>query len=366
MKKILMALCAVAMLTFSACHKDEVEPTPSGNQNNPVTPTPPAQEDPLPVEVDRAGQYAPGRKMVSISIDGALSETWHWNNGGQLEYVSDSLGQEKVRFTYRDDGRINTMTVNANEALNGTVTLSYSGEKVNQITLDGLNDISAQVNSNTRNKVTSAVVDMSGMDNSTVVAMLNGVLSRFVGDSVSTDFISAIDSVKGSISFTWTGSNVSVCKTVIGARVKTTVGQLATLLNNDFSMFGALGTVLQGLATYAPNTAIYISVTLNDESEYEYDANTNPFRHYLGDMLTIENDMPRFNVSALSANNVKTEWHTGIANVRVYSSLSPYSYTDNYNLYGTGMSYTYTYRTDKYPSSVTNSEGQVTTYTYQQ
>ena len=128
-------MCAVALLGMTACQKDDLTPEPTATQNQGSGETPQT-----PAETDRAGVYAPESKIVSISVDGELSEEWNWEDG-KLMSVSNAAGQDKVNFTYGADGRVNTMTVNATDMLSGTVTMTYSGESLSRLALDGANSV---------------------------------------------------------------------------------------------------------------------------------------------------------------------------------------------------------------------------------
>lgn len=359
MKKLLAAMCAVALLGMTACQKDD--PTATQNQGSGETPQTPA-------ETDHAGVYAPGSKIVSISVDGELSEEWNWEDG-KLMSVSNAAGQDKVNFTYGTDGRVNTMTVNATDMLSGTVTMTYSGESLSQLALDGANSVTAQLTNNANNKVTKAALDLGDIDLSTLLGMFQSAVSQFIGDGDMSGVITGVDSISGSMDFGWAGANVSTTITTIGARLATTIGRVAAVMPSSSEFYSTL----QQLAQSNPDMPLFIKVTLNDTSSYSYDQKVNPFRHYMGNMVTVENHVPHFNVAALSANNVTEEHRSasvklGVATVINFMGIERYQtlYNTSQPMYSTESAYSYSYRSDSYPETVTGDSGQTTTYTYQQ
>ena len=363
MKRLLAAMCAVALLGMTACQKDDLTPEPTATQNQGSGETPQT-----PTETDRAGVYAPGSKIVSISVDGELSEEWNWEDG-KLMSVSNAAGQDKVNFTYGADGRVNTMTVNATDMLSGTVTMTYSGESLSRLALDGANSVTAQLTNNANNKVTKATLDLGDIDLSTLLGMFQSAVSEFVGDGDMSGVITGVDSISGSMDFGWAGANVSTTITTIGARLATTIGRVAAVMPSSSEFYSTL----QQIAQSNPDMPLFIKVTLSDTSRYSYDQKVNPFRHYMGNMVAVENNVPHFNVAALSANNVTEERRSASVKLGVATVISIMSneiYQTLYNtdkpMYSTESAYSYSYRSDNYPETVTGDSGQTTTYTYQQ
>lgn len=367
MKKILVALCAVALVGLTACKKDKVTPDEptyqgGGGQNNP---------DPQnPRWADIPGVYSPSAKIVAVSKDGVTSEMWTWENE-LLKVVANANGSEKLSFTHDGQGRVASMTVNGNSMLSGTVNVSYTDEYMT-LSLAGTSNVSARL-TNINNKPMRADLNMDGMDNNTLISLFNNTVAQFLGNDSADNIISGIDSISGSMTFTWDGNNVSTSTSTISARLMTTIGQIAALLNNDFSMFGEYGDIIANYAQAAPNTPLYINATLNDESDYTYDNNPNPLRRYMGDMIRFEDNMPSFNVATFSDNNIIEEGHIGVASINVYTVinipiLGEYTYTlynTDYTLYNKVVPYTYSYRADGYPVSVESNNG-TKTYTYQE
>ena len=169
--------------------------------------------------------------------------------------------------------------------------------------------------------------------------------------------------------FGWAGANVNTAITTIGARLATTIGRVAAVMPSSSEFYSTL----QQIAQSNPNMPLFIKVTLSDTSRYSYDQKVNPFRHYMGNMVAVENNVPHFNVAALSANNVTEERRSASVKLGVATVISIMSneiYQTLYNtdkpMYSTESAYSYSYRSDNYPETVTGDSGQTTTYTYQQ
>ena len=133
MKKILVALCAVALIGLTGCKKDNVAPEePSAESGS-------GQSDPeRPPQsgtwADIPGVYSPAAKIVTVNEDGTLSETWRWEDD-LLKVVKSDDGSEKVRFTHDERGRVKTMTINGEGRISGTVNVSYNGDQISRMSL---------------------------------------------------------------------------------------------------------------------------------------------------------------------------------------------------------------------------------------
>lgn len=315
MKKLFVALCALAMVALVACKKDK--PTPSNND-----PTPSEQRD------TREGAYDPVCKITGIVYsDDTAPETWLWDpETGHLLSVNDDdyCGGyvERISFNYRNDGRVDYVNVRnlslgdflQNMEVDGTLQVTYNGDYISGLTVlnNGTQVLAAQVehNSSTK-KISGASIDLS--DNM-LLGLFNDLLTQFLGDSANSgDMITSVDNVIGNVLLTWDGNNVSQSLLSIGFRAATTLGTLVNLVGQDnLDMFGQYGSLLALAAAFAPNQPLYFNVTVADTVDYSYDDKVNPFFHYLG----------RIDISALSANNVVAAIHTGIAHVAITTSLN--------------------------------------------
>ena len=302
MKKLFVALCAVAMVAMVACKKDPVSPDPDNHDQ--------------PGEFDnREGAYDPVCKIVAVNYDdGTASDEWIWEDD-KLQRVN-----QDVLFTYRADGRVGSVQLQnietggllPVEGLAGTMNVSYNGEYISTLSVNsnGTEVFSVQVQHNGNNKVSGATIDLS--DN-LLLELFNTMLAQFLGDSASSDnMVTGVDNVSGNISFSWNGDNVNQALMALGFRVATTLGTLVNVIGEDnLSMFGENASTLAMFATMFPNQPLYFNITVGDTANYTYDNQVNPFRHYLG----------RLDISALTANNVLTEQHNGNAHITINTTL---------------------------------------------
>lgn len=303
MKKLFVALCAVAMVAMVACKKGD--PTPDNPSDNPT------QQRDL-----REGAYDPVCKISGITYsDGSDSEVWTWENG-KLQRVNND-----VLFTYGSDGRVSQVELQNIETggllpganLSGTMKVNYSGDYISSLTVvnSGTELMTAQVEHNSANKVSGATLDLSS---NMLVDVFNSLLVQFLGDSAGSDnMVTGVDNVSGNVLFTWDGDNVSQAMMNIGFRVATTLGTLVDLIGEDnLDMFGENGSMLALAAALMPNQPLYFNVSVGDTVLYTYDSHANPYRHYLG----------RVHISTLSANNLLTEQHLGNAHVTITTTLA--------------------------------------------
>lgn len=362
MKKVLVALCAVALLGLTACKKDD--PTPANN--NPGTVVNPGNNDAVPDAPGQPGIFNPSAKIATVSLDGSLSETWNWEQG-RLSSVTDADGSEQVHFLYDNQGRVSTMVLNGDGQLSGTVSFSYANNNVERISLvnEGAELLGADVTYN-GTKVSKATLDMS--DNM-ILDIFNDLIVQYLGTALNVDLTgTSIENVQGNVNFRWNGDDVNLIVTNVSGRIKSTIGQVAPLIAN-VSLFSNYAGAIQELAEHFPNNKVYLSLTLVDSAEYTYNTNYfNPMRRYLGKLFTMEDDLPRVEVAAFSTHPVATEHHHGNATATLSvefvtnypTALPPYTMA----LPGNDMSYIYsTTRSDKRPESVAY-DIHTKTYTY--
>lgn len=372
MKKILVALCAVALIGLTGCKKEEVKPNEpavvnngggQGGQQEPPVDTVPQE----PVWADIPGVYSPSAKIVTVNEDDALSETWSWENN-LLKVVSAADGSEKVRFTHDERGRVKTMTINGEGQLSGTVNVSYNGDQISRISLmNGTDEVLGARLTYGGGKVTTGELDVSDM---MVFEMFNSMLAQYLsGENGAQDMVTGIDQVMGDINITWDGDNVDMTVMSVSARLKTTLSKVVEMVP-DMSIFGEYGAAIQALAAIFPNREVYIKVSLKDTAEYSYNtAYQNPLRRYLGGAVAMDGNMPRFEVATLSRNPQSHEYHQGAANaeisVQLYGPNAVPVWKQSMPLPSSDKNFTYsTTRGDGYPETVNNGIS-IKTYIYQ-
>ena len=360
MKKLTVLLFAATMLVFAGCKKEEVKPN---------TPTPgpqPQQEDP-----DQPGLYSPSAKIATVTVDDVLSEVWNWDAEGRLTGVDDADGNEQVGFTYDDQSRVSTMTINGDEQLSGTMSVSYNGTLIKRLSLSsgGVEVLGADVKYD-GNKVSKATLTVG--DNM-VLDMFDSILAQYLGemggDSATTIPSMELDTVSGSINFSWAGDNVNLTVMKINAELKTTIGTIVSLVP-DMSVFGTLGTLVQMVAQSNPDLPVYIEVAMTDSADFTYNTTyINPMRHYMRQMITMDENFPRFEIATLTKNPVDVEHHLRTAVVKLKAAIMSTNPTELFSqempIPESYMSYTYaTTRSDMRPESVTSSDYHVKTFTY--
>ncbi len=300
MKKIFMALCAMAMVAFVACKKDPVTPTPDNN-------------DPAEQHDSREGAYDPACRIVAVSYSNDTpDEEWVWEDG-KLQRVNND-----IVFSYREDGRVDQVQISNIETggllpignLSGTMAVGYNGEYISSLSVvnGGAEVLTVNVQHGSDKKVSGATLDLA--DN-VLLDLFNTMLAQFLADSTGQgDFATAVDNVTGSVSFSWEGNNVRQALLALGFRVATTVGTLIDVVGEEnlSSVFGQYGSYLTVVPATQP---LYFNVTVGDTVAYTYDNKTNPYRHFLG----------RLDVSALTANNVETAIHNGNAHITIGTTI---------------------------------------------
>lgn len=363
----------MALIGLTGCKKEEVTPNEptyvnnGGGQGDPQNPGDPSDpQDQGTTWADKPGVYSPAAKIVTVNVDGMLSETWSWENG-LLKTVTGANGSEKVRFTHDEQGRVKTMVINIDEELSGTVNVNYNGEQMKSISLmNGSTEVLGATLNYGGGKVTNGVLDVS--DNM-VLEIFNAMLAQYLGGGDGTqDMVTGIDEVMGDIAFTWDGDNVDMAVMGVSARLKTTLGKIVELVP-DMSIFGEYGNAIQALATIFPNREVAIKVSMKDTAEYSYNTTyLNPLRRYLGGVVTMDGKMPRFEVATLTKNPQSHEYHQGAATAEIYVQLYGTSqvkvWEQSMPMPSSDKNFTYsTTRNDGYPETVDNGTS-IKTYIY--
>ena len=363
----------MALIGLTGCKKEEVTPNEptyvnnGGGQGDPQNPGDPGDpQDQGTTWADKPGVYSPAAKIVTVNVDGMLSETWSWENG-LLKTVTGANGSEKVRFTHDEQGRVKTMVINIDEELSGTVNVNYNGEQMKSISLmNGSTEVLGATLNYGGGKVTNGVLDVSDM---MVFEMFNSMLAQYLsGENGAQDMVTGIDEVMGDIAFTWDGDNVDMAVMGVSARLKTTLGKIVELVP-DMSIFGEYGNAIQALATIFPNREVAIKVSMKDTAEYSYNTTyLNPLRRYLGGVVSMDGKMPRFEVATLTKNPQSHEYHQGAATAEIYVQLYGTSqvkvWEQSMPMPSSDKNFTYsTTRNDGYPETVDNGTS-IKTYIY--
>lgn len=373
MKKVIVMLCAAAVLCLTGCKKENPAPETGSSTSAPApTPTP----TPTP-ESNSEGLYNPNCKIIRIETAyNGTSEEWDWDDNNRLQSVLDGDGAVRSAFTYDEHGRVSSVIRYGNQ-LSGTMGVTYNGNYISRISLvnGGAEVVGASISHNSNHKISSATLNLS--DNY-LINMFNMMLARYLTDSTGNSLAPEVDSLQGSMAFDWNGENVSMARMDVRFRVTVMLGMLKNVLSS-LSSFGIDSTMLTYVDALPDNTPIIFKITARDTANYtSYDDKVNPFRHYMGNL----EKLLQLDASMLSANNAIAGTVSGTASIAISAEITatvfgqtitqeiPFT-TLNQPLPSSVLPLSvinnrYTYNSANYPVSVTNGEGISTTYTYAQ
>lgn len=351
MKKLLWALCAVMLLTLSACKKDNPEPENNpagGGGSNPSVQMPTGD-----------GVFNPAQRIVSIAIDGTTSEEWAWANDVLTTIMTaDENGNlvETSWFEY-DNYRLASATGTL-EGMPIEMSYTYNGDKLSLLSLysgpmEVMNIVPTR---NAAGKVNHLTMNV----NETLLAML----SELFGNGFP-DILGKLQPTKGASKFSinnsafaadlaWQGDNVSQLIFTAQITGSVTLEEIRQVVDLD-SLAGAYASMLEYLSDTTP---IPFSVAMADTASFTYDSQHNPFYGFLGAL----------DPTNLSANNAIETTNRGTATLTVTIDLGfmQLPLTFPYPMGNTTETHSYTYNAAGFPVTATDSEGSVIQYTYQQ
>lgn len=354
MKKILWALCAVMMLSLSACHKDNPDPEniPGGGGEGGGS-NPPAQ---IPTG---EGIFNPAQRLISIAIDGTTSEEWTWANDVLTTILTaDDNGNlvESGWFDY-DNYRIVSMTGTI-EGMPVEVGYTYSGDKLATVSVFSgpMEVINITFTHNAAGKPSHLTMEINEVLLALLPQLFGDGFPDIFNNSTLTPSKWGINSTDFSADLAWQGDNVAQIILNGQISISATLGEIRQMVNLD-SMLGSYASVLSLLGDSA---VMPITVMLNDTSDFTYDDKDNPFYGFLG----------RLDPAIFSANNVTYSCNR----ISVYLSTLldvgfstiPITFPMPVPVENAPQTFSYTYNAAGFPETVTNGEGSVTQYTYQQ
>lgn len=356
MKKVLMMLCAVALLAMTACKKDDPTETvtPSGGNGGGGNG---GTEQPEQVPQGE-GIFSPSQKIDTIMIDGQVSEEWTWTDR-KLSLIDKQDGYSEFQYS---GWQVTGMTTIV-EGSPVDVAYRYLNNKLSSVDAYSGTMRAVSINFN-HNHPAGKISDMSLDINSTLLDLLSDFLGS---DSIFNFFSSAskesskfaIDTTVFNAFLTWQGDNVSRMILDGSITMKVTVGEARQVFPN-------FDTLLAAVASFLTDTNLKITLTIADTSIYTYDTLNNPFYGFLGAL----------DVTTLSANNVTSLLASGVAKLAsitvevlfnpVTITQFPASIPTSIALPSRNMTYIYTYNNEGFPVTVTNSDGSVKQYIYKQ
>ena len=362
MKKLLFSLMAVSALLLTACHKDPVDPSNGGNQQEQI-PT-------------GDGVYNPGRHISSLVYDDdRAAEIWLWDNGKLMSLNEDDYcgGYTPVStFTYNGWRLAQTVTTGD---LPATVKYTYNGDK-----LSGLNILSGGMQMatadvlHTGDKITHLDININDAFLQMMIGMINNGgfnigdifnMSAGFGKQLGTSMGRVLDAAtqggKFSVSSTaftadleWNGNNVSRMVVTGEVVMGVTVDELQQVLPLD-SLMGGMASLL---AYISAGQELPLTVTVNDTTDLSYDSHVNPLQGFFG----------KIDPSILSANNVTQLYNRGTMTADLTISI-PYLGDQHIPFSmpigdGVMQHFNYTYNGAGYPFTVEDDSGVMTIYSY--
>lgn len=346
MKKVLMMLCAVAVLAMVGCSKDPTDPEHinggGGNGNGGGTDRP----DPIP---EGEGIFSPAQKIDTILVDGQVSEIWNWTDN-KLMNVYSSEGDRS--FTY-NGWRVATLST-IMQQVPVEATYTYSGDKLASVDAYSGNIQAVGIVFN-HNAAGGKISDMSLNINSTML----GLLSQLIGNGGIPGFTKgmskfSIENTDFNARLTWQGDNVSRMILDGSVSINTTIDEarnLFSMMNMDSLGSFNIDSMISFFGPLLMDSNLVVTVQLADTTNYTYDNNNNPFYGYLGAL----------DVTTFSANNANTMQSSGVAQMSITANTLfgvqtipiPFSIP-----IGTrSETYAYTYNNAGFPLTVTVTDG---------
>ena len=356
MKKILLALCAVSMLTMFSC-KDKPEDNPGGGGN-----TPQQEED-----TSGDGYFMPSVRISHILFsDDTPPELWVWEDQLLASIdESDNCGGSTPVSTFTYNGlRLSQMNSTIMD-VPMTVDYTYNGKLLKSITASssGMPMLQASFNRNNDNKISSADLQLNDI---MVQMLLQSLLQQLGqggddnGDDEGGETMAlmlkhckgnkfSLQSTDFDLHIDWTGDNATRVLLAGTVNFTITVEEARNLMNYDTSM----ATYSAMLGMLGNNTELPVALTIADTITYTYDNNPSPYLGFLGSL----------DITILSANNVENSANHGSLNADITIPLSsvisfmsdqhiPFGYTLPERI----TSNSYTYYSNGYPQTVTDQD----------
>lgn len=355
MKKLLVAVCAIAALGLGSC----------GDGDKPSDPQRSAGE----------GVYAPEAKIETVLEDNVPTEVWLWSDEtGRLEAIGDPVEcgsyEERIRFSY-DGDRVSKVAM-LDDSLE--MRVGYVGKYISSLTMmyGDVTGATVAVTHNDANKVSHLDVDL---DESIISQLLQQYLSdsslfakhpvsRLVGEPAARSLMKVmlmhrpsarkmtVQDVLIGIDFEWSGDNVARAIASIELTVGVTMAEVGEVVDLE-SMLGSLAPLVMALPGEHPLTA-----SIMDTLEFSYDNHPNPLQGFLGAV----------DVAILSANNQTGTSNYGTMGLTLTVTVPMIGeYPLSQSMPISRFSQTqYTYNEKGYPQTLTGDDGVVKEYQYKE
>lgn len=342
MKKVIISLCALAVLAgASSCKKDK--------------------EENVKVPVYAEGIYHPIMKIASVSQNGEIIQEWNWN-GDNLESIT-TTGVGTTSFSYSED-YVTKVTSNGN--LNEEIVYSYSDGQMTkcEVYYSGALAVTANIMHNEAKKMSGAdiIIDDTFLMNLAGELLGKGsafeqIVGRHAAESMilaakmsqtSSASKFAITDKTFSMSLQWNGENVE--KQILGGLVN------FTLSSDDIAMFQQfipedILPLIQMMMMMTGGT-IPVQVAVTDTITATFDNMYNPMFCNWGELISSK---------TLSLNNMLSSEENGAVtlSINVMGQNNELFSRPNYN----SQEFSYEYNDMKYPTKVSSGTDEVI-YTY--
>lgn len=349
MKKLAVALCALAMISATSCKKDDA---------NSVV------DNPVPTYTE--GCYQPYAQIATIMEDGELQQEWQWS-GKNLDQILLTNGGNIV-FSY--SGKYISKVSNTGGEKQ-EIRYFYQGEAISKCEIYYNNVLAV-----TMNMTHNAGGKMSGadltIDDNFLLNLAGSILGKgsafekLVGRKAAEQMIlmaqlAQKDNSKfsvGSKTFTmtmvWDGENLKQQITNGNVVLNISSDDLETI-TSMLPLPDEAQQIVQliQMAMMLGGGNLPINMSISDTVNVTHDANYNPFFCYWGDVVSPEN---------LSQNNVLTMTHEGAAKLSV--SMMGQTMDLMSTPFDDYTEYIYQYNDKNYPTQVSGDKN--VTYTYKQ
>lgn len=341
MKKLFLALAAVAVMGLTACDPDD------GNA------------------AARSGVYNPEVKIASMEYGDNDRDQWNWadNKLVSIDHYSSDHIDGSTTFEYNSDNQLTKVT----DDDGFTLEYGYTNGLLSSVTVSEMN---ATFNVNySNNQISNFQMPISQeMLNSMVQELIGGLLN---GDMEDYRTLSAKAGNENMIQFNlvWNNGNVSRMAGNTSITVDLPVSDMLSIATNLFGEeFSAYTDVISGAMQMMGITSVPLAFNMGDTIDLTYDQNHNPLQGFMGEFS------PEMIPVILSGNNVTSSTQYGFMSYHLQLpamllAMLPAEFASRTSGTiptgeGETVTFSYQYNSKGYPTVATSSYGEVTSFTY--